>query len=117
MAQKVEVVLTCDLDVESTPAIETVVFGYGGQTYEFELCQAHLKEFHEVMQRFASGARPAGGRRGGPRARTARAGRSARIGKLRRRGERRAQGRVHLLPVRTSDRSGALAAARGLFRA
>ena len=77
MAQKVEVVLTCDLDVESTPAIETVVFGYGGQTYEFELCQAHLKEFHEVMQRFASGARPAGGRRGGPRARTARAGRSA----------------------------------------
>ena len=34
MAQKVEVVLTCDLDTESTPAVETVAFGYGGQAYE-----------------------------------------------------------------------------------
>ena len=64
MAQKVEVVLTCDLDEQSTPAIETVAFAYGGQSYEFELCAAHLKEFHEVMQRFASAARPAEGRRG-----------------------------------------------------
>jgi len=47
VAQKVEVVLTCDLDSESTPAVETVVFGYGGQTYEFELCKAHLEEFHD----------------------------------------------------------------------
>jgi len=60
MAQKVEVVLTCDLDAASTPAIETVTFSYAGQTYEFELCAAHLKEFHEVMQRYAGAARPAG---------------------------------------------------------
>jgi len=64
VAQKVEVVLTCDLDSESTPAVETVVFGYGGQTYEFELCKA--------------AARPASGRRmAGLRARTPRPSRSA----------------------------------------
>ena len=78
MAQKVEVVLTCDLDTESTPAVETVVFGYGGQTYEFELCKAHLEEFHEVMERFTAAARPASGRRmAGLRARTPRPSRSA----------------------------------------
>jgi hypothetical protein len=78
VAQKVEVVLTCDLDTESTPAVETVVFGYGGQTYEFELCKAHLDEFHEVMHRFTEAARPAGGRRAaGMRPRTPRPSRSA----------------------------------------
>ena len=64
MAQKVEVVLTCDLDDVLTPAMETVTFSYGGQAYEFELCAAHLKEFDELMQRFTGAARPAG--RAGP---------------------------------------------------
>ena len=71
MAQKVEVVLTCDLDAVSTPAMETVSFSYAGQAYEFELCAAHLKEFDEVMQRFTGVARPAG-RTGGVRARAGR---------------------------------------------
>ncbi len=76
MAQKVEVVLTCDLDEQPTPAVETVQFAYGGQAYEFELCADHLKEFHEVMQRFASAARPAG-RGAAARARGARPSRRA----------------------------------------
>jgi hypothetical protein len=76
VAQKVEVVLTCDLDAQSTPAAETVQFAYGGQSYEFELCAVHLKEFHEVMQRFASAARPAG-RGGDGRARAPHASRRA----------------------------------------
>ena len=68
MAQKVEVVLTCDLDDQDTAAAETVVFAYDGQTYEFELCPAHLDEFRAVMQRYAKSARPvasAGRRRPG----------------------------------------------------
>jgi len=77
VAQKVEVVLTCDLDEESTPAAETVVFSYGGQAYEFELCADHLKEFHEVMQRFASAARPAGRGGAGGRGRPPRPSRRA----------------------------------------
>ena|SRR5579862_9361397 len=76
MAQKVEVVLTCDLDEQSTPAVETVQFSYGGQAYEFELCADHLKEFTELMQRYATAARPAG-RQGAARARAARANRRA----------------------------------------
>ena len=75
MAQKVEVVLTCDLDEQLTPASETVQFSYSGQSYEFELCAHHLKEFHEVMQRFASSARPAGRGGSGGRPRASRAGR------------------------------------------
>jgi nucleoid-associated protein Lsr2 len=77
VAQKVEVVLTCDLDEQSTAAAETVQFGYAGQSYEFELCADHLKEFHEVMQRFASAARPAGRGGSGGRARSPRQSRRA----------------------------------------
>lgn len=67
MAQKVEVVLTCDLDEADTPAVDTVVFGYDGANYEFELCQAHLDEYHRVMKGFVASARraAAGGRRSG----------------------------------------------------
>lgn len=61
MAQKVEVVLTCDLDDEVTAAAQTVVFGYEGQTYEFELCPAHLDEFHRVMGAYVGAARLTGG--------------------------------------------------------
>jgi hypothetical protein len=63
VAQKVEVVLTCDLDDRDTPAAETVVFSYDGQTYEFELCTAHLEEFHRVMQAYIQAARPTAARR------------------------------------------------------
>jgi hypothetical protein len=66
MAQKVQVVLTCDLDTDDTPAVETVAFSYGREEYEFELCQRHLDEFNGVMERFAGAARrrgPTGRRR------------------------------------------------------
>ncbi|MGH3848126.1 MAG: histone-like nucleoid-structuring protein Lsr2 [Pseudonocardiaceae bacterium] len=68
MAQKVQVLLTCDLDEDDTPAVETVSFGYDGYTYAFELCDVHLDEFNNVMQGYiASARRPeSGGRR--PRA-------------------------------------------------
>jgi hypothetical protein len=62
VAQKVQVVLTCDLDEQDTPAVETVTFSYDGATYEFELCQRHRQEFHDVMQRYVVGARQRGGR-------------------------------------------------------
>jgi len=77
VAQKVEVVLTCDLDERSMPAVETVQFSYNGQPYEFELCADHLKEFHELMQRYASAARPTGRGTGGGRGRAARPARRA----------------------------------------
>ncbi|HEY2428742.1 MAG TPA: Lsr2 family protein [Acidimicrobiales bacterium] len=60
MAQKVEVILTCDLDDEDTPAAETVAFSYDGQAFEFELCAAHLDEFRRTMRRYADSARSGG---------------------------------------------------------
>jgi hypothetical protein len=66
MAQKVTVVLTCDLHDAEMPAITTVGFGYQGQSYEFDLCQDHLDEFTQVMRRFAGSARRSG--RGGRKA-------------------------------------------------
>jgi hypothetical protein len=65
MAQKVQVLLTCDLDDDDTPAAETVTFGYDGGTYAFELCESHLDEFHNQMNAYIASARRAEG--GAPR--------------------------------------------------
>ena len=58
--------LLCDLDDSEVEAVETVSFGYGGATYAFELCKAHLAEFNETMGRYVGCARREGGRRRGP---------------------------------------------------
>ena len=68
MAQKVQVLLTCDLDDDDTPAVETVTFGYDGYTYAFELCEAHLEEFNNVIHGYISSARRADGGARRPRA-------------------------------------------------
>jgi hypothetical protein len=59
VAQKVQVVLTCDLDDVETTAVASVAFVYDGQRYEFELCQRHLDEFNATMGRYAGSARRA----------------------------------------------------------
>ena len=77
MAQKVQVVMTCDLEDGEVPAVETVNFSYDGSAYAFELCERHLEEFHDTMGAWIAEARLAdGGRRRrtstGPAARTPR---------------------------------------------
>jgi hypothetical protein len=67
MARKIQVLLTCDFDEDDTPAVDTVSFAYNGATYAFEACQAHLDDFHAVMDGFVARARregpaPRGGR-------------------------------------------------------
>ena len=57
MAQKVQVVLTCDLHDDEAPAVETVAFGFDGHSYAFELCQQHLDEFQNTMQGYIAAAR------------------------------------------------------------
>jgi hypothetical protein len=61
VAQKVQILLTCDLDEEDVPAVETVNFSYDGISYAFELCEDHLEEFHNTMQGYISAARRADG--------------------------------------------------------
>lgn len=74
MAQKLQVLLTCDLDEGDVPAVGTVSFGFEGGTYEFELCRDHLDEFNRTFNRYVAAARPAGARRrrGGASSRQAR---------------------------------------------
>ncbi len=61
MAQKVQVVLTCDLDEDEVPAVQTVTFGYDGSNYAFELCEQHMEEVTELFSHWMSVARGANG--------------------------------------------------------
>lgn len=60
MAQKVQVLITCDLDDEETEAAETVTFGHNGATYELEMCQQHLDEFNNWIGEYIAAARRVG---------------------------------------------------------
>jgi len=77
MAQRTQVLLTCDVHDDQVEAANTVVFTVEGQAFECEMCEAHLAEFRQAMEIWSSYARPVGRTRatGG---RAARAGRSAR---------------------------------------
>jgi hypothetical protein len=66
MAQKTQVLLTCDLEDNEKPASQTIGFSVEGTTYEIDLCDKHAKQFREGMASFiASGRRvsQAGSRR------------------------------------------------------
>jgi hypothetical protein len=72
VAQKVQVLITCDLDEDEVEAAETVTFGHNGATYELEMCQQHLDEFNNWISEYVAAAR-----RVGTPARTRRAAGSA----------------------------------------
>ena len=76
MAQKVQVLLVCDLhdgDVEGT---ETIAFGLDGASYEIDVCDAHGTELRDAFATYVGQARragrgaaaPAAKRRSGPKA-------------------------------------------------
>ena len=65
MAQRTQVILTCDVHDGDAEAVDTVAFTVEGQSYECELCEAHLIEFREAMEIWSSHARNAGRSRGG----------------------------------------------------
>lgn len=70
MARKIQVLLTCDLDDDDTPAVETVPFSWNGTSYAIELCQEHLDEFTQTMESFTSAARREGTAAGSRRRRS-----------------------------------------------
>ena len=79
MAQRTQVLLTCDVHDGDAEAAETVTFTVEGQTYECELCEAHLTEFRDAMEIWSSHSRPVGrGLRSGTSARPGRAARGGR---------------------------------------
>ena len=79
MAQKVQVLLVCDLhddaaddEVEGT---ETVAFGLDGSAYEIDVCEEHAAELRDAFAPYVGAARRAGRAPGAPSQR--RAGRSS----------------------------------------
>jgi hypothetical protein len=65
MAQKVQVLLVCDLhdgDVEGT---ETVAFGLDGSSYEIDVCEDHAAQLRDAFAPFVGAARRAGRTAGG----------------------------------------------------
>lgn len=62
MAQRVEVILVCDLHEADTPGTETVTFAIDGSAYEIDVCDAHGRELRDAFAPFVGAARRASGR-------------------------------------------------------
>jgi hypothetical protein len=72
MAQRVQIVLTCDLHGDDTPGTETVPFGLDGSAYEIDLCAEHAAHLRGALAQYVGQARRAGGRPAGRRGRSRR---------------------------------------------
>jgi hypothetical protein len=60
MAQKVQVMLVCDLHEDEVEGVETVSFGLDGSSYEIDTCEEHAAELRDAFARFVGSARRAG---------------------------------------------------------
>jgi len=61
MAQKVQVVLLCDVDNGDTDAQETLKFSLDGNAYEIDVCARHAQQIQDALQPFVAHARKAAG--------------------------------------------------------
>ena len=60
MAQRVQVILVCDLHDGEVEGTETITFGLDGSSYEIDVCEAHAKELRDSYAPFVGAARRAG---------------------------------------------------------
>ena len=75
MAQKVQVLLVCDLHDDEVEGVETIAFGLDGSSYEIDACEQHAAELRDAFAGYVGSARRAGRPAAGSGAR--RTGRSA----------------------------------------
>lgn len=64
MAQRVHVILVCDLHEAETPGTETVTFALDGAAYEIDVCEQHARELRDAMAPYVGAGRRAPGRGG-----------------------------------------------------
>lgn len=69
MAQKVQVMLVCDLHEDEVEGVETVSFALDGSSYEVDVCEEHAAELRDSFARYVGAARRAGRSGGGAPAR------------------------------------------------
>src|SRR3954469_16160473 len=62
MAQRIQVLLVCDLHDDETPGTETVTFTLDGSAYEIDLCEQHAVKMRERFAPYVGAGRRAGGR-------------------------------------------------------
>jgi hypothetical protein len=62
MAQRVQVILVCDLHDDETPGTETVTFAVDGSSYEIDVCEQHGAEMRDGFARYVGVARRASSR-------------------------------------------------------
>jgi len=76
MAQRVQVILVCDLHEDETPGTETVTFALDGASYEIDVCESHGRDLRNSFARYVAAARRSSGRpgRSGPRRQRRRGG-------------------------------------------
>jgi hypothetical protein len=60
MAQRVQVLLVCDLHEGDVEGTETITFGLDGSAYEIDVCEAHGKELRDAYAPYVGAARRAG---------------------------------------------------------
>lgn len=65
MAQKMQVLLTCDLESGDKPGTETIAFAVEGKGYEIDLCTKHAKQFRDAVAPFVEAGRRTTSRVGG----------------------------------------------------
>ena len=80
MAQKVEVMLVCDLHDDEVEGDETVAFGLDGSAYEIDACAEHAGALRDAMAPYVGAGRRAGRSSSAPARRGRSTGRAAAAG-------------------------------------
>jgi hypothetical protein len=62
MAQRIQVLLVCDLHDDETPGTETVRFGLDGASYEIDVCDRHAAELRDRLAGYVGAGRRTGAR-------------------------------------------------------
>jgi hypothetical protein len=60
MAQKVQIMLLCDLDDGNVDAEETLQFSLGNTAYEVDVCAKHAQQIRDGLEPFVEHARKVG---------------------------------------------------------
>ena len=60
MAQRVQVMLVCDLHEDEFEGVETVAFGLDGTSYELDACEEHAAQLRDAFATYVAHARRAG---------------------------------------------------------
>jgi hypothetical protein len=60
MAQKVQIMLVCDLHEGEVEGSEQITFGLDGSSYEIDVCESHAAELRDAFAPFVGAARRAG---------------------------------------------------------